>query len=353
MNYSLPDIRKAEVKGKRVFVRADLDAPLSEDGKILDDTRLKAGVPTIEYLLKNGATVIIAGKLGRPTGENYESRSKNQELSLRLVAQWFTERFMIHDSPFMIQKSKIGEFDGWKLSDKLFILENLRFYPEEEKNDAKFAKKLASPTDIYVNEAFAMCHRNNASVVAITRFLPHFAGIRLQQEVEELTRIFENPKRPLVVIIGGKKIETKLPLVTKMDRTADYVLVGGKIAEEREVFSKLTHTLVADLTASGLDINLESVEHFLKIIQTAKTIIWNGPMGLISEKLEEDTEKGTRMLVEGIISSGAYTIAGGGDTIEFLNKVKLFNQIDFVSMGGGAMLAFLSGQKLPGLKALK
>lgn len=348
MKYTLPDIRTVQVQGKTVLVRADLDVPLSEF-KVADDTRLKACMPTIEYLLQNNAKVIIAGKLGRPAGENYEARIRNQELSLGLVAEWLCQKFKVESSKLKVQK--IGEFDGWKINDKLFLLENLRFYPEEEKNDTEFAKKLASLSDIYVNEAFAMCHREEASVVAITQFLPHFAGLRLQEEVSVLSEVFKNQKHPLVVIIGGKKIETKLPLVTKMDAIADSVLVGGKIAKDKEAFSRLSHTMVADLTTDGLDITYESVEKFLNIIKNAKTIVWNGPMGLV-ESSKLDTERGTRILTEGIIKSGAYTIAGGGDTIEFLNKANMLDKFDFVSTGGGAMLALLSGEELPGLKAL-
>lgn len=367
----LPLLKNAEVEGKTVFLRADLDVPLSEVGSrksevgIEDDTRLKAALPTIEYLLKQNAKVIIAGKLGRPKGFD-------KSLSLKPVGKWFTE--MLKQVQHDTDKTKLGEFDGWEIGANIFLLENLRFYEGEEKNDLGFSRKLASLADIYVNDAFAMCHRNHASIVGIAKILPHFAGFHLEKEVENLTRAMENPKRPLVVIIGGKKIETKLPLVEKMHRVADYVLVGGKIAGEGKELVKVQHEkivghksvlFVADTNQDGSDITDKDAESFLQIISLAKTIIWNGPMGVINSKFKilasrrsgqnsklNDTEHGTRLIAKGIIESGAYTIVGGGDTVEYLNKMGVLSKFSFASTGGGAMLAFLSGEKLPGIEVL-
>ena len=205
-----------------------------------------------------------------------------------------------------------------------------------------------------------MCHRNHASIIGITRFLPHFAGFHLQKEIETLSHVMENPKRPMVVIIGGKKIETKLPLVEEMHRIADYVLVGGKIAKESQVFLKVRHEkisgkkavlLVADLTPDELSITEKSLYNFLDIILLGKTIIWNGTMGFIGEK--EDKFQATKKIAKAIIASKAYSIVGGGDTVEFLNRIGILNKFSFVSTGGGAMLAFLSGEKFPGLVALE
>lgn len=343
-------LKNANVSGKTVFLRADLDVPLSEIRDIEDDTRLVAALPTIEYLLKHNTKIIIVGHLGRPKGVD-------ESLSLEPVAQWFIKRF--HNSLFMLHDSKRGEFDGWEITPQIFFLENLRFFKDEEANDPEFSKKLASLADIYVNDAFAMCHRNHASIVGITKFLPHFAGFHLEKEITNLSGAMDAPKRPLVVIVGGKKIETKLPIVSKMLRVADYVLIGGKIAEESQAFLKVRHEkiqgkksvlLVADSTPDGLSITEKSLDNFLDIIPLAGTIIWNGSMGFIGEK--EDEFQATRKIAEGIIKSKAYSVVGGGDTVEFLNRIGILNKFSFASTGGGAMLSFLSGEKLPGIEAL-
>lgn len=352
----LPLLKNADVNSKTVFLRADLNVPLTEhetsntknEIKILDDTRLIAVLPTIEYLLKNGAKVILASHLGRPVGTD-------KSLSLTPVARWFSIKYKTLSNKY----AKIGEFDGWEITLKLFLLENLRFHDGEEKNDLAFSKRLAHLADLYINDAFAMSHRCHASIVGITHFLPHFAGFQLEKEIENLSRAIDHPKRPLVVVIGGKKIETKLPIVSKMHKIADYVLVGGKIAEESLIFLQLRHKktvgkksvlVVADLTPDGSGITEKSLSNFLDIISLSKTVIWNGSMGIIAEN--EDQFQATRKIAEAIIKSKAFSVVGGGDTVEFLNRVKLIDKFSFVSTGGGAMLAFLSGEKLPGLEAL-
>jgi phosphoglycerate kinase len=237
-------------------------------------------------------------------------------------------------------------------------LENLRFYPEEEKNDPQFAKRLASIAQVYVNDAFASSHRAHASIVGVTKFLPAFAGLRLLEEVKVLSQVLENPRRPLGVVIGGAKIETKLPLVEEMHGFADYILVGGEIVENDKAILKVAHErahgksilLMAETLENKQDITLRSVENFLQVLQKAKTIIWNGPLGKIEE---QDCQKGTEILAEGIAKIPAFTIVGGGDTIGFLKKKNLLKQFSFVSIGGGAMLEFLAGENLPGLVALE
>jgi len=399
----LPDIRKADVKGKTVFLRADLDVPLTQqitNNKqqitIGDDARLRAGLPTIQYLLDHGAKVIIGGHLDRPKGID-------KSLSLKPVAVWLAKKFKVQSSKFKVERTKIDDFEGWEISDNLCLLENLRFYEWEENpsppahsglspsgsktggSGQEFVKKLASLADIYVNDAFAVCHRAHASTVRIAHFLPHFAGLRLQKEVEVLSSVLKSPKRPLVVIIGGKKIETKLPLVFKMYNLADYVLVGGKIAQEKASLGttcqrtthKCANLTIADLNKEGTDISKKDAESFLQVIRLAKTVVWNGPMGIIdsakfnplttlridgersrtikvqsAELSGESTERGTREIAEELARSEAYKIVGGGDTTEFLKKIGMIDKFDFVSTGGGAMLSFLSGEKLPGLEAL-
>lgn len=349
-------LKDANMKGKTVLLRADLDVPVF-NGKIEDDNRLKAVIPTIEYLRKQNAKIIIAGHLGRPEGSDYESRSKNQEFSLKPIAHWFCK--ILHSSSLPIPDHNLDEFTGWKIGENIFLLENLRFNTGEEKNDIEFSKKLADLADVFVNDAFAMCHRNHASIVGITKFLPHFAGLHLEEEIKCLEGAIESPKRPLVVIIGGKKIETKLPLVEKMHRIADYVLVGGKIAEETRILIKVQHEkltgqksvlLVANTNSEGTDITEKDTENFLQIISLAKTIIWNGSMGITGKN--KDDERGTRMIAEGIINGKSYSVVGGGDTIDYLNKLGILNKFSFASTGGGAMLSLLSGEKLPGVEAL-
>ncbi|MBI2025980.1 MAG: phosphoglycerate kinase [Candidatus Levybacteria bacterium] len=347
MQYNLKSVKEIDdVKGKTVLLRVDLDVPL-KDGKIEDETRLNAWFETLEYLVRRGAKVIIAGHLGRPKG-------KDEKFSLFPIASYLSKKINSK-----IQKSNIDGFEGWKLAQNVFLLENLRFFRQEEENDEEFSKKLAGLADIYVNDAFSATHRNHASIVGITKFIPSFAGLHLLKEVEVLSKVLEDPKRPLCVIIGGAKIETKLPLVEKMHKFSDFVLVGGEIAENTKILLKVQHEklsgkksmlLVADLTLDGKDITQKSAENFLQIAQNAKTIIWNGPMGLIEEK---EYEKATEILAKGIINLDAYKIVGGGDTIAFLNRHNLQDKFDFVSTGGGAMLEFLSGEKLPGLLVLE
>lgn len=344
MSYQLPVLSSEVVQNKRVFLLLDLDAPMSEHG-ISDTTRIDAGFPTLEFLLKNAAQVVIGSKLGRPNGfdKNLSLRGIGQALSARLEG---SEHF---------KEEEINSFKAFRISEKAILLENLRFYKEEEANDLEFAKKLASFADVFVNEQFAVSHRNYASMVGVPKFLPHFAGFRLQKEVEELSKVLENPERPLVVVIGGAKIETKLPLVNKMQEIADKILVGGEIAAQISKFEKPNpKIIVADLNIEKTDITENSIQVFASVLAVAKTVVWNGPMGQISKEVNKSllSEIGTEKLAQIISQSSAHTIVGGGDTVGFLNKHGLLHNFSFVSTGGGAMLAFLSGEKLPGLEAL-
>lgn len=334
----LPDIKTVDVSSKRIFLRLDLDVYL-ENGQILDDSRLWATFDTVQYLIDNNAQVIIAGHLGRPKGAD-------RKFTLLPVAQWYERRLNLS-----LSEGKIGEFDGWNFGDSVSILENLRFNSGEEENSEELAKQLSSIADIYVNDAFGNSHRNHASITGVPKFLPHYAGLRLQKEVEELSKILENPTRPLVIIIGGEKIETKLPLVEKMLKVADHVLVGGEIATELPSNdTSKPNVLVGSLNSEKTDLNAEDIEKFKRVIKTAKTIVWNGPMGVIQK---EETQKGTIEIANSIVQSSAHTIVGGGNTVGFLKNAGLIDKFSFVSTGGGAMLGFLSGEQLPGLEALK
>lgn len=356
---NLSNFNKEDLYNKKVFLRADLDVPLKPSAisnqqlVISDDTRLKAWLPTLEVLLKNQAHIFIAGHLGRPEGNN-------EKFSLKSVALWVKKELELHNE---LEVVDLNGFKAFKITGNVFLLENLRFYKEEEDGNEDFAKKLASLAEIYVNDAFSACHRVHASIVGIPKFIPSFAGLRLEKEVEVLSKVLENPKRPLCVIIGGAKIETKLPLVEKMHAFADYVLVGGEIAENDKVLLKVQHEkinppaggqkstlLAADLNEDKKDITLKSAENFLQIAKNCQTIVWNGPMGLVEEK---ENQNGTNILAEGLSKISAEKIVGGGDTIAYLKKNNLLNNFSFVSTGGGAMLEFLSGEKLPGLAVLE
>ena len=332
------------IKNKKVFLRVDLDVPIL-DGKIEDDSRLRASLPTIEFLLKNNSFIILAGHRGRPA-------CPDPNLSLAPIANWYKE--ILKTS---IAEGKLEEFEGWKLGQQIFLLENLRFFRGEEENSLGFARNLAKMAEAYVNDAFAVSHRAHASIVGIAQFLPHFCGLRLQEEIEVLSKVLKFPERPLVVIIGGAKLETKLPLVKKMHGFSDFVLVGGEIAEQDRFLLKIQHDkikekksilLISEQNEEGTDVTKKSAENFVQIIRIAKTIIWNGPLGIV----EKGQDFGTREVAEAIISSKAYSLVGGGDTVSYLRKINLADKFSFVSTGGGAMLEFLSGEKLPGLEAL-
>jgi phosphoglycerate kinase len=342
-----------DISGKTALLRIDSDVDI-ENGAIIDDTRLSACMPTVKFLLAKGAEINIIGHLGRPN-------KKDEHFTLTPVARWFKSKLKGELVP-----TAIGKFSGWKITDEVNLVENLRFFDEEEKNDESFSRDLALLGDIYVNEAFAVSHRDHASILGVTKFLPSYAGLHMQKEVETLSQVLVGPKRPLTVLIGGAKIETKLPLVEKMHRIADYVLVGGELAEQTGILIKVQHeripgrksmVLVADLLPSGLDITPKSVENFKQVLQGAATIVWNGPVGLIRSKERrgnnsEDTERGTRELAEFIVATKAYKVVGGGDTLSYLRELGLLNKFDFVSTGGGAMLEFLSGKNLPGILPL-
>lgn len=314
------------IRDKKVFVRGDIDIPLNP----LDDTRLNDIWPTIEFLLKQNCTVVLAGHLGRPEGKGIP------ELSSKPVAEWMREQVSrIAGQQVSNTVSGVclkGNICGFAVTEKLIVLENLRFDPREEANDEEYAKELASLAEVYVNEAFATCEREHASIVGVPKLLPHFAGFRLAKEVEVLSGVLENPRRPLLVIIGGAKIETKQPVIAKMAGFADSVLVGGKLTGKEEN-----------------DMLEEEMAGWPEKITSAGTIIWNGPVG----KIEEITfQVGSRRLAELIAASRAYKIVGGGDTVGFIDKLGLTSKFDWVSSGGGSMLKLLAGEKLPGIEAL-
>lgn len=328
-------LKDAPVSGKRVLLRADLDVPI-KDGRVGEDYRLKALLPTLNYLLEKGAKVLIIGHAGRPEGK------PNPVFSLRPVASCFEE----------LVGKKVSFFEtidsARQSSDPLGMLENLRFWPEEEKNDPAFAKELVALADFYVNESFAASHRAHASVVGVSKYLPAFAGLRLEEEVMELGGVLEKPKRPLVFVLGGAKTETKSPLVPAFAKISDEVLLGGLLMFDQNLRKIARVTSPIDAVET-FDIGPESVKKFAEIIKNAGTVVWNGPMG----KWEDlRYAAGTRSIAEELATSSAKTIVGGGDTIAALSSFGLLKKMSYVSLGGGAMLEFLAGKELPGLKAL-
>lgn len=315
------------IKGKKVLLRMDLDVPI-EDGKVTDDFRLEAGLDTLDLCLQYAQCVVIMGHLGRPEGQEVPN------LSVKPVVDWFEEKFNHVNLP-----------EG-----QLHIMENLRFESGEDAASPKFAKELASYGDFYINEAFA-AHHPAASTTVLPTLLPHAAGLRFAAEVEALLALRKNPKKPFVVIIGGAKLEDKLAVLNYFAKQADAVLVGGKLPAEIKAkkFNFPSNVLIGKMNEQGTDLAFETADSFVGMIKNAKQILWAGPVGKY-----EDLESiaGTKTLAEAVVESEAESIVGGGDTIAALDKLGLLNKIDFVSIGGGAMLELLAKGTLPTIEAL-
>ncbi len=338
-------LKDFEVKGKRVLVRCDFNVPLAQkQGIILDDFRIKQTLPTIEYLIEKGAKLLLMSHLGRPGGKAVES------LRLTPIQNRLMEYLdvQVSKAPDCVGK----EIEKWSREmqpGEILLLENLRFHKEEEENNEGFAKELAKLGDIFINDAFAVCHRNHASIVRIPKYLPSGAGFLLEKEVKILSQIIKKPKKPLIVIIGGSKVEDKAKMAERLSEIADFSLLGNLIAKEikEKKSEKILHPID---NKKNRDIGEKTIKIFKEKIFKAKTIFWAGPLGKIEEK---KYQKGTKEIAKAIIDSGAFSVAGGGETVEFINKIGLIEKFNHVSVGGGAMLAFLAGEKLPGLEALK
>lgn len=338
-----------DLKHKRVLVRCDFNVPLSNEGEILDDFRIKETIPTIEYLIKNKAKIILMSHLDDPGGKVVENlrMDKIQEKLMEYL-----------DLSVVKSRDCVGkEIEDWIVQmqpSEILLLENLRFHKEEEENDDNFAKKLARLGEIYINDAFAVCHRNHASVTGIPKYLPSGMGFLLEKEIKILTDLIKRPKMPLLAIIGGKKVETKVKLIDRISEIADFVLISGLIAKElkeRNFKIKYPQKILEPVDSiETFDIGPKTISIFIDKIQKAKMIFWNGPLGKIEEK---KFQKGTKEIAKAIIKVGAFSVVGGGETVEFLNQIGLTQKFNHVSTGGGAMLSFLSGEKLPGIEALK
>ncbi|KAG2607844.1 hypothetical protein PVAP13_4NG276011 [Panicum virgatum] len=375
---SVGTLSEADLKGKKVFLRADLNVPLDDSQKITDDTRIRASVPTIKFLMEKGAKVILASHLGRPKGvtPKYSLKPLVPRLSELLGVNVVMANDCIGEE---VQKLAASLPDGGVL-----LLENIRFYKEEEKNDPEFAKKLASVADLYVNDAFGTAHRAHASTEGVTKYLkPAVAGFLMQKELDYLVGAVANPKKPFAAIVGGSKVSTKIGVIESL--LAKGHAVGKSLVEEDklELATSLiekakskgvslllpTDVVVADkfeanaeskiVPASsipdgwmGLDIGPDSIKTFSETLDTTKTVIWNGPMGVFEfEKFAAGTDAIAKKLAD-ITAKGATTIIGGGDSVAAVEKAGLADKMSHISTGGGASLELLEGKTLPGVLAL-
>jgi phosphoglycerate kinase len=334
-------VRDADVERKRVLVRVDFNVPL-EDGRVADDTRIRAALPTIEHLLERGASeVVLMSHLGRPKGED-------PALSMEPV------------------RARLREL----LSDeRVRLLENTRFDPRETENDSELARELAAHGDLYVNDAFGSAHRAHASTEGVAHLLPAYAGLLLERELEELGALLESPEQPFVAVLGGAKVADKIGVLESLGERADVVLVGGKMAEEveRDTGYELPEDVVAaaafeaDAEARvvawddvpdgwlGLDIGPATRDRYAARIGKARTVFWNGPMGVFEWP---PFAEGTKAVAEAVAAADAHTVVGGGDSVRAVEELGVADRIDWISTGGGASLELLEGKELPGVVAI-
>ncbi len=395
MTEGIKFINENKIADQRVLLRVDFNVSLNPNHTIADDARIKQSIPTIEELLKNRNRLILVSHMGRPSGRSAQFSlsviiPKLRELLPNISIQ-LVEDFTSEEGKKLLNSEQPGE---------ILVLENMRFYPGEKNNDRAFSEKLASLADVYVNDAFAVSHRTEASLVGVTAYLPSFGGLLMKREIEMITRAVGKPKKPFVAIIGGAKISTKINLITKLTEMADYTLVGGGLANtflccqgypigksycEYEMVSKARqllflaaqkhHAIVVpsdvvvgdphnsvnggevkkiDEITDGeqiLDLGPETIAKYGAIIAKAKTIIWNGPVGYFENPA---FRRGTDFIYYAITeNTDAVTIVGGGDTLAAISKKEYLDKITHISTGGGAMLEFIEKGTLPGIEALK
>lgn len=342
-------LKDLDIKGKRVLVRCDFNVPLDERGLILDDFRIQKAVPTINYIIDQGAGAVLMTHLDDPGGIINE-RLRVGNIAKRL--EYYLKKEVTKADDCIGEE--INEMSFSAAPGKILLLENLRFHKEEEAGDLDFARKLSESGDIFVNDAFACSHRPHASIIGVPNFLPSFAGFLLEKEIEILDGFLGNPERPVIAIVGGTKVKTKAKFIEKLLEIADSVLVGGPIKKEIEdekIIFKNEEKIIGPTTdILDFDISNETAEIFRNKILGAKTVLWNGPLGRT-----EDTmfTRGSAEVAKAIIDSKAFSIVGGGDTVEFINRLGTAAKFNHVSTGGGAMLAYVAGEKLPGIEVLR
>ncbi len=381
-------IKDLDLKGKRVFIRVDFNVPLANGGQeITSDKRIRASLPTIQYALDHGAGVILASHLGRPKGK------PNPEMSMKPVAKKLEE---LLGKPVKLAPDCVGPAVEAMLPKpgEVLLLENLRYHAEEEANDPAFSEKLARLCDVYVNDAFGSAHRAHASTVGMVQFVKQAAaGLLMDQELKYLTMVTQHPERPCVAILGGAKVSDKIEVIENLSKVVDRVLIGGAMAytflkaqgepvgkslvedDKLELAKKLLaefgaklvlpvdHVVASELKEGaehetvaripdgkmGLDIGAKTIALYEGIIRGAKTIIWNGPMGVFEKP---PFDRGTVALAKAVAESGAISVVGGGDSEKAIKSAGVTSKITHVSTGGGASLEFLSGIELPGVAAL-
>ncbi|WP_192892952.1 phosphoglycerate kinase [Planococcus salinus] len=385
-------MKDLDLKGKRVFCRVDFNVPM-EGGKVTDDTRIRAAIPTIRYLMDNGAKVILASHLGRPKGE------VNEEMRLSAAGARLSE--LVHKEVKSLDESigeKVEQAIAAMNEGEIVLLENVRFHPGEEKNDEELAKAFASLADVYVNDAFGAAHRAHASTAGIANYLPAVSGLLLEKELDVLGKALSDPERPFTAIIGGAKVKDKIGVIDHLLDKVDHLLIGGGLsytfskaqgheigkslveedklelaksfiqkAEEKGVrlylpidavvaseFSKDADTKavkIEEIPADwmGLDIGPETAELYAEVINKSKLVIWNGPMGVFEMP---PFANGTKAVAEAMAETSAYTVIGGGDSAAAVEKFNVADQMDHISTGGGASLEFMEGKDLPGVTAL-
>ncbi|EGL17066.1 MULTISPECIES: phosphoglycerate kinase [Paenibacillus] len=385
-------VRDVEVNGKRVFVRVDFNVPL-ENGQITDDTRIRETLPTIKFLIDKGAKVILASHLGRPKGQ------VNEDLRLTPVAARLSE---LLGKPVAKADEAVGEAVQAKVNElkdgDVLLLENVRFYPGEEKNDPELAKQFAALADLYVNDAFGAAHRAHASTEGIAHQLPAVSGLLMEKELDVLGKALNNPERPFTAIVGGSKVKDKIDVINKMLEIADNILIGGGLsytffkAQGHEIGQSLVDNEKLDLALGfiekakklgknfllpvdivisddfsanantnivgidsipadweGIDIGPKTRELYADVIKNSKLVVWNGPMGVFEI---EPFSHGTRAVAQACADTSAYTVIGGGDSAAAAEKFHLADKMDHISTGGGASLEFMEGKVLPGVVAL-
>jgi len=393
---SVGDLTEADLKGKKVFVRVDFNVPL-EKGVITDDTRIRGAIPTIKYLVEKGAKVLLSSHLGRPKG-GYEAKFSLAPIVPRL-SELLGKAVTFVPDPIGIS---VGAALSKSVDGDVFLLENVRFYPEEEKNDEAFAKKLAANADLYVNDAFGTAHRAHGSTEGVAKYLhPAVAGFLLQKELDYLQGAVENPKRPFAAIVGGSKVSSKITVIETLLNKVDKLVLGGgmvftflkargykvgkslveddqlDLARKLEIIAKekgvklflATDVNVADKFAPdanskivsidnipddwlGLDVGPDTIKEIQAGLSDCKTIIWNGPLGVFEfEKFATGTNAIATLLAE-LTAKGVTTIVGGGDSVAAVEKAGLADKISHISTGGGASLELLEGKVLPGVAAL-